>query len=163
MDLIGILRRIMNMDANETFDQATDSLEAIANAIVPTAAGNLQIAHTTIDLNQAAANYNLFTGTTQDVVLERLALRMPNVNIAGGALTSISIQTDDVTPQVLISAVTGALANLTQEAQVIWLGVCIIHVATIIQLTIAGGAAGVACVCDIVAEYRAVVAGGTLA
>lgn len=163
MDWIGYFRRIMNQGAAETFDQATDSLEAIANAIAPTAVGKLQIAATTIDLNQAAANYNLFTGTTQDVVLERLALRMPNVNIAGGALTSISIQTDDVTPQVYVSAVIGALANLTQEAQVAYLGVSIIHVGTIIQLTIAGGATGIACVCDVIAEYRAVVAGGTLA
>jgi len=31
MDLTGYLRRIMNMDALETFDQATDSLEAIRN------------------------------------------------------------------------------------------------------------------------------------
>lgn len=33
MDLIGYLRRIMNMNAAETFDPATDSLEAIANAL----------------------------------------------------------------------------------------------------------------------------------
>jgi len=33
MDLIGILGRIMNKDANETFDPATDSLEAIAEAL----------------------------------------------------------------------------------------------------------------------------------
>ena len=33
IDLIGELRRIMNMDVNETFDPATDSLEALALAI----------------------------------------------------------------------------------------------------------------------------------
>jgi len=33
MDFIGYLRRIMNRDANETFDPMTDSLEAIANAL----------------------------------------------------------------------------------------------------------------------------------
>lgn len=33
IDIIGELRRIMNMSAAETFDQATDSLEAISNAI----------------------------------------------------------------------------------------------------------------------------------
>lgn len=33
IDLIGELRRIMNMNAAETYDPATDSLEAIANAI----------------------------------------------------------------------------------------------------------------------------------
>lgn len=33
MDLIGYLRRIMNKDVTETFDQSTDSLEAIADAL----------------------------------------------------------------------------------------------------------------------------------
>jgi hypothetical protein len=33
MDLVGYLRRIMNKDVNETFNPATDSLEAIANAL----------------------------------------------------------------------------------------------------------------------------------
>lgn len=33
LDLTGYLRRIMNQDVNETFDPATDSLEAIANAL----------------------------------------------------------------------------------------------------------------------------------
>lgn len=35
MDITGYLRRIMNQDVDETFDQGTDSLEAIANAIAP--------------------------------------------------------------------------------------------------------------------------------
>jgi hypothetical protein len=140
-----------------------NSLEAIADILAATSVGKLQVAHTTIDLDQAAGDYNLFTGTTQDVVVESLVLRMPNVDISGGALTSISIQTDDATPQVIISATTGALANLTQEAQVIWVGACLIKVGTIIQLTITGGAAGVACVCDVVAKCRAVVDGGYLA
>ena len=33
IDHIGLLKRIMNMDVNETFDQATDSLEALAAAL----------------------------------------------------------------------------------------------------------------------------------
>ena len=33
LDMIAYLRRIMNADANETFDPATDSLEALANRV----------------------------------------------------------------------------------------------------------------------------------
>lgn len=128
-------------------------------------AGVAQIAATTIDLNQAAAPYTLFTGTTQDVVLEKLVIRMPNI-VAGGALTSISIQTDDTTPQIFITAAQGAVANLVAEAQLSWApagGITLIKAGTLIRLTIAGGAHGVAYVCDVVAVCRAVVAGGNLA
>ena len=126
-------------------------------------AGNLQPTATTIDLNQAAATYTLFTGTTQAVKLKSLAIRTPNVSIAAGALTSISIQTDDVTPAVIISAADGAIGNLTEEANLPWTGDLLIPVGTLVQLTIAGGAGGTACVCDVVAESRAVVNGGYLA
>jgi len=130
----------------------------------PTIVGNLQMAATTVSLNQAAGNYILWTGTNQDVVVEKIAFRMPNVDISGGALTKISIQTDDFTPQVLITDVQGVLANLTKEAQVFTSEVAvIIKVGKLIRLTIVGGAAGVACVCDVVIEYRAKITGGMLA
>ena len=121
------------------------------------------IVPTTIDLNQAAATYTLFTGTTSSVLLEKLSFRMPNVDISGGSLTSISIQTDDVTPAVIISAADGNIANLTQEASISWTGAIIIPVGTLIQLTIAGGVSGTACSCDIVAESRPIVDMGYLA
>jgi len=125
--------------------------------------GGLNIVPTTIDLNQAAATYTLLTGTTQAIVLEKLTFRMPNIDISGGALTSISIHTDDVTPAVLIDTTDGILANLTEEASLTWTGALHIPVGTIIQLTIAGGAGGTACVCDVIAQSRCVVAGGILA
>ena len=125
--------------------------------------GGLNIVPTTIDLNQAAATYTLLTGTTQAVVLEKLTFRMPNVDISGGALTSISIHTDDVTPAVIFNTTDGGLANLTEEASLTWTGALHIPVGTILQLTIAGGAGGTACVCDVIAQSRCVVAGGILA
>jgi len=127
----------------------------------PLVMGRSQIKATTIDLNQVAATYPLFTGTAQAVILESLNIKMPNI-VAGGALTSISIQTDDVTPGVIISAAQGAVANLTAEADLSWTGSLYITVATIITLTIAGGAHGVAYVCKVTAKSRAVVAGGNL-
>lgn len=122
-----------------------------------------QIEATTIDLNQVAATYTLFTGTAASVLLEKLVFRMPNVDISGGSLTSISIQTDDVTPEVIISSGDGVLANLTHEASLAWTGAVIIPAGTLIQLTIAGGVSGTACVCDIVVEAKSITDAGYLA
>ncbi len=125
--------------------------------------GKSVITATTIDLNQVAASYDLFQVALQDVVLESLVIRMPNI-VAGGALTNISIQTDDATPQVIISAADGAVGNLTAEAQLSWTGAMLLDAGTgvKIQLTIAGGAHGVAYVCDVVAIHRAVGSAGRL-
>jgi len=139
-------------------------LKDIYDQVSTTSPGKLQLAATTIDLQQAAGSYDLFTGTTQDVVIEKLVVRLPNVDVSDDAnITSISVQTDDTTPQVFISSTTGAKANLTAEAQLSWTGAVLIKVGTKIQLTIAGGAADAPTVCDVVCECRAVVAGGHLA
>ena len=137
-------------------------IDAIASLVDSRVMSRAQIATTTIDLDQAAATYDLFTGTTQVVVLESLNIKMPTGN-CGGALTSISIQTDDVTPGVIISAADGVVANLTSEADLGWTGTLYITVGTKIRLTIAGGAHGAGYVCNVIAKCRAVVAGGYLA
>jgi len=155
-------------DTALTAATAADSLMRYIKGLLtleaPTVMGKLQIAATTIDLNQIAGTYDLFTATAQDVVVEKLVLRCPAL-AAGGALTSISIQSDDATPIVLISSAAGAIANLTSEAQLAWTGAMLLDAGTgaKIRLTINGGATGVAYVCDVIAECRAVVAGGYLA
>lgn len=126
------------------------------------AMGRLQIATTTADLNQAAATYDLFTGTTQAVVLEKLNIKMPT-GAAGGSVTSIAIVTDDATAGTIIGATDGAVANLTSEADLGWTGVLLINVGTKIRLTIAGGAHGSEYLTTVVTQYRAVVSGGYLA
>jgi len=148
-----------------TAGQSRDQdLKDIYDQVSATAIGKIQMAATTIDLQQAAASYDLFTGTTQDVIAEKLVIRLPNVDVSDDVtITSISIQTDDATPQVFISSTTGAKANLTAEAQLSWTGAILIKTGTKIQLTIAGGAADAPTVCDVIAECRAVVAGGYLA
>lgn len=143
--------------------QVTAARAGYLDALIPTAVGKLQVKATTIDLNQAANTYVLFTANTQDVVVEKLVIRM-----SGGALaapfTFLSIQTDDATPIVLISAAQGAVANLTNEAQLAWTGAILLDAGTAatIGLTIAVAFGGAARVCDVIAEYRAVVAGGLL-
>lgn len=135
----------------------TDS-KVDSSAIVSVAS---KIATTTISLNQIAGTYDLFTGTSQPVILDGLSIKMPT-GAAGGSLTSISVQTDDVTPGVIISSALGAVANLTSEAELSWEGELRIDVGTKIQLTIAGGAHGSAYVANVVASYRPIVSGGSL-
>jgi hypothetical protein len=144
---------------------AVKSLMAYVKQIVTqllTGVGTSQIAATTEDLNQAEASYDLLTGTTQAVILEGLSVKMPT-GAAGGAVTSISIQTDDATPGVIISSALGAVANLTSEAELSWTGLMRINVGTKIQLTIAGGAHGSEYIATVTAKYCSIVAGGTLA
>ncbi len=138
------------------------SEDKLDRAVNPLIRGRTQIAATTIDLNQAAATYDLFTGTAQAVILESLNIKMPT-GAAGGALTSISIQTDDVTAGEIVSVADGDVANLTSEADLGWTGTLYITVGTKIRLTIGGGAHGAEYVCNVTAKYRAVVTGGNLA
>jgi len=137
-------------------------LEILKDYVHPRRVGKVQTTPTTIDLNQGVGDYDLFTGTAQAVILESLNIKMPT-GACGGALTSISIQTDDATPGVIISAVDGAVANLTSEADLGWTGTLYITVGTKIQLTIAGGAHGAAYVCNVTAKCRAVASAGYLA
>jgi hypothetical protein len=145
------------------------SIKAYVDAAIAAVEGNLtavgkrQVATTTEDLNQTAGTYDLFTGTDQVFILTGLSFKMPNVDASDDAsLTSISIITDDVTPAEIISTITGAVANLTAEAELSWTGFIRITVGTKIQLVIAGGAADATTVALIVAEGFAVVAGGNL-
>lgn len=118
-----------------------------------------------LDLNQAAGTYDLFTATGQDIVIEGLLIRMPNT-AAGGALTSISIQSNDSTAQIFISASDGIVANLTAEAQLAWASQgaeVIIAAGKKIQLTIAGGATGVEYLTTTTVKYHPLKSGGYLA
>ena len=161
-DTIGQAKDAASTGAVGTTTSIMSYIKQIVTQIL-TGIGSPQIASTTEDLNQAANTYDLLTGTTQPVILEALTLKMPAVDISGGALTSISVQTDDATAGTIISSAIATKANLTSEADVGWTGQMRINVGTKIQLTIAGGAAGTACATLISATYRAVTAGGTLA
>ncbi len=127
-------------------------------------AGISQVIKTTIDLNQAAAAYDLFTGDTADFVIEALFFRMPAAPDMSddGTITSIALATDDAEPFVFIASADALVAILTPEAQVGWTGVGVINVGSKIQLTIAGGAADAATVIEVYAVGRASADGGTL-
>jgi hypothetical protein len=124
--------------------------------------GKSQIATTTIDFNQAAATYDLLTGTTNPVKLDWLSVKMP-AGAAGGSLTGITVQTDDATPTTIITSAQGLVANLTSEAEISSDTPVRINVGTKIQLTIAGGAHGSEYIATVTAQYRPIAAGGSLA
>lgn len=161
------------LDTAESNIRGTDSdtLKTLSEQLDAVGSGTQKskIAATTEDLNQAAASYDLFTGTTLDVILYGLTLRNANVDASddSGSFTGISIETDDVTPSVFLSQADGVKANLTSEATLGWDGGnagVIIKVGTKIQLTIYGGASDDPGSPDIMATYRSIGAGtGTLA
>ena len=126
-------------------------------------AGEDQIAATTEDLNQAAGDYDLFTGTTQPVLLTALTIKMPDDVASDATLTSISVQTDDTTAAEIISSDDGAVANLTAEAEFSWTGAVRINTGTKIQLTINGGAEGAEYITTVTALCKAIADGGYLA
>lgn len=119
----------------------------------------------TIDLNQAAGDYDLFTAVGEDIFVKNLSIRTPTGAI-GGAVTYISIQTDDATPTVFINSTDGDVSKLTSEVCLTWRSFgegIILKTGKKIQLTIGGGPAGVSKICDVIAEYMAINPKGYLA
>ncbi|MBA7531728.1 hypothetical protein ES705_23949 [subsurface metagenome] len=151
--------------ANKSWIQRLlDSIAGVATEADPKVMGRVQIKATTEDLQQATGDYDLVVGTIQDVIVESLALRCPvDCSDDVGDFTGISIQTDDTTPQEIISIANGGKAKLTEQSQIAWTGAILLKATKKIQLTILGGPADVSTVCDIVVKCRAVVSGGYLA
>jgi len=109
---------------------------------------------TTIDLNQAAGDYDLFTAGLSDLELLHLSCIIPADLTAEATLTSISIQTTDDTPIVLVSSTAGAVANLTENKYLQYDDDGIMEAEKKIQLTIAGGATAASQVCTVFTGYR---------
>ena len=124
-------------------------------------AGRLQVIEKSIDLNQTIGTYTIFTGATQTTMLRYLSTKMPTGD-CGGALTGITIQTDDITPSEIITTSQGLVAFLTSEAELWWTGCVRINEGTKIQLSITGGAHGSQYLSTITAGYHSVVDGGYL-
>jgi len=121
------------------------------------------VAVTTIDLHQAAGDYDLFQAMAQALFIDFLCIIIPRDLSEEAALTAISIQSTDVAPIEFLSAEDGAIANLdTAGLHVIYRGLDLVAATKKIQLTIAGGATAAACVCPVYVSYRPAVAGGYL-
>lgn len=117
----------------------------------------------TIDLNQAAAAYTALTATAQNIFVEFLGVYIPVDVSTRETFTGISVQSTDDTPVVFISSTAGAKANLTAGALLTYTGPAVVVATKHIQLSVIGGATGVACAARVFARYRPVIAGGYLA
>lgn len=125
---------------------------------------NVSTATTTIDLKQVAGDYDLFTVTAQDCMIDSLGIIIPADLSAEATLTGISIQSTDVSPVVFLSAANGVKAKLNVAGKhIIYTGPDLVAKTKKIQLTIIGGATAAAQVCSVFVSYRPTVAGGYLA
>jgi hypothetical protein len=125
---------------------------------------NNSVAATTVDLMQAAGNYDLFTAMAQDCYIDFLVIVVPADLSGEAAFTGLSIQSTDVAPIEFISAMDGAVANLdTAGKHLIYRGPDVVAATKKIQLTITGGATAANQVCSVYVSYRPAVAGGYLA
>jgi len=109
---------------------------------------------TTIDLDQVAASYTLFTAGTSNIEILHLAIIIPADLTEEENLTSISIQSTDSVPVVFISSTAGAVANLTKNKYLQYNDGEVVVGAKLIQLTIAGGATAAAQVCTVFVGFR---------
>ena len=113
---------------------------------------------TTINLNQVAGNYDLFTIGASDVRILELCIIIPAdlTGDAAGSLESISIQSTDDTPVEFISAEQGAKANLSADAHLQYFGAETVAATKKIQLTIDGGATAADQNCHVFVKYAEV-------
>lgn len=117
-----------------------------------------------IDLQQAANTYDLFTATTGAVCVTYFKITLPNVNCADDAnITSISVVTDTATVLTLVTTTQGAKANLTANASFAYATPFTLPATKKIRLTIAGGAADAPTVCTTLVRYQAINPAGYIA
>lgn len=117
----------------------------------------------TVNLQQAAGNYTLFTAVAGTVYVERFSLVLPNVNCADDAtITSIAVVSDTAAVITLLSAAAGAKANLVANAAFAFSSPFALPVGKLIRLVIAGGAADASTLCTLSVRYQAVTPGAYL-
>jgi hypothetical protein len=113
-----------------------------------------------ISLNQVAADYSVMTATAQALFIDAVIVHVPDDLSAAAGFTSIAIATDDVAPIEILSAANGAKANLTGDFYYVYTGPVVTAATKIVEVTIAGGAAGAGSEVDVTVLWRPLVAGG---
>lgn len=116
--------------------------------------------YTQINLNQAAATYNVMTAMAQNLFIDAVIVSVPDSLSAVETFTGITVQTDDAAPIEILSATAGAKALLTGNFYSVFRGPSVTAATKKIQLTITGAAAGAGKVADITVLWRPLVAGG---
>lgn len=70
----------------------------------------------TLNVQQAAATYDICTATGGDILIKNAKVYVGTATIT---LTSVSVQTNMTTSTVILSAVEGAVANLTGDKMIV--------------------------------------------
>lgn len=171
IDLAGRIKRMMNKSASETFDSATDSLEALADALAAVStltaakvAGRTQVHTKQITSAANAGDVTVATATTQPVLIRSLAVRSNGATTAD--LTSAAVYAATSKRVTLIDPTEGAKANLDAAGkQVVFpiaSGPVYLAVGETIVITLTGTGA-TAVDLQVVTECAAVADGGYLA
>jgi hypothetical protein len=124
-DLIGKLNSMANKDSSLTFDAASDSLEAISEAVSIASAinnaGHIQVFKKAVNAAANAGAVTLGTITNQSCMIESVVLKA--VTASQVDLTSINIKGGSGGVVVFFSDVEGAVGNLdTVDEQISWTG-----------------------------------------
>jgi len=154
--------RAMLTDIHDTDLPAVKTVaDAIAVLTDTKVMGKPQIKIITDDFDSTSAGtYALVTAVDQDVIIESITFYCKR-DLSGDAFSGLSFQTDDATPQVLISQAEGAKANLTAESQLYKVCAILLKQGTYIEFTVYDDdIASVESLVDIVITYKAVVSGG---
>lgn len=119
----------------------------------------------TIDIHQAAGDYDLFTATGGSVYVEYFSLTMPaSPDVTNdAAITSISVLTDTAPVISLLTSANGAKAKLIAGTVFTYATPFALPVGKKIQLTIAGASADAETICVTSCRYRAINPAGYLA
>lgn len=94
----------------------------------------------TANLAQAAGTYDLCTATGGDVLIDMYNISL-YVATAGATFTSVSFQTNQTNPTVILTSTEGAVANLTAQknlVRAVTVGSLLLKSGQKLQYTIAG-------------------------
>jgi hypothetical protein len=153
---VGVLPGSIFKETNTGFTWIYNGYAWLPDSYMP----GMTVNYKQISLHQVAGDYDVMTATAQNLFLDAVVVHVPAVLSAVETFTGISIQTTDVTPVEILSAVAGAKASLTGDFYHIYRGPVVTASTKKIQVTIGGATAGEGSVVDITVLWRPLVAGG---
>ena len=93
----------------------TDAIQTKVDTVTTNQLQRDRLLYKSIILNDTAGTYDIATATDGDIIVEDVLLYIVT---AGETFDSVSIQTDDTTPFVVMTDVEGDVANLTAQTTV---------------------------------------------
>lgn len=175
-----LVELLTDLEDGGRLDLLIDAIKAVTDALPDAGAlttigadvdskvmGRLQVATKAWDgrPGEGAGSDVLLTATDQAVIVEAVIVMMADAPVlTDDPWTGISVEDDyPTTPHTFIPASDGVKANLTVHAQLAWTGAVYLAVGRAIQATAIGNDADADAKITVIAKYRAVVSGGSLA